>query len=242
MSHAERGGATHTRVTPLKMAGLILDTERCGRTCQFDVAADVHMEVSHAMCTTWLLHKSRRTDWRDSKGLDLEKLLVGFISRILIKNAKNRKKIGEKGDQWWWSAPLKVSTVARCGATRRGGDRLVSGSACPHVIDGAIATRECSARWLFGLGRKGEADWWAATTVPVDAVKRPKIHSNKFEFKSTRSNLFQSKQDLPELEKFEIKYSFEGFDERNNFTYRNFRRFEVDFELKIREASRFEFE
>jgi hypothetical protein len=160
----------------------------------------------------------------------------------LIKNAKNRKKIGEKGDQWWWSAPLKVSTVARCGATWRGGDRLVSGGACPHVIDGAIVARECSARWLFGLGRKGEADWWAATTVPVDAVKWPKIHSNKFEFKSTRSNLFQSKQDLPELEKFEIKYSFEGFDERNNFTYRNFRRFEVDFELKIREASRFEFE
>jgi hypothetical protein len=42
------------------------------------------------------------------------------------------------------------------------------------------------------------------------------------------------------LEKIEIKYSFEGFEERNNFIYRNFLIFEVDFELKLREASRFE--
>jgi hypothetical protein len=27
-----------------------------------------------------------------------------------------------------------------------------------------------------------------------------------------------------------IKYGFEGFDERNNFPYKNFFRFEVDFE------------
>jgi hypothetical protein len=40
----------------------------------------------------------------------------------------------------------------------------------------------------------------------------------------------------------EVKYSFERFDERNNFSYINFFGFEVNFELKFREPSRFEFE
>jgi hypothetical protein len=41
-----------------------------------------------------------------------------------------------------------------------------------------------------------------------------------------------------QLKKFEIKYGFEGFDERNNFSYKNVLRFEVDFELNFREASK----
>jgi hypothetical protein len=40
------------------------------------------------------------------------------------------------------------------------------------------------------------------------------------------------------LEIFQIKYEFEGFDERNNFLHINFFRFELDFELKFKEASR----
>jgi hypothetical protein len=44
------------------------------------------------------------------------------------------------------------------------------------------------------------------------------------------SNLFCSKHDLHELKFFEIKYGFEGFDRRNNFPYRKFSRFKVDFE------------
>jgi hypothetical protein len=50
----------------------------------------------------------------------------------------------------------------------------------------------------------------------------------------TISNFIQSKKDLPELEKFEIKYGFEVLDKWNNCTYRNFLRFEMDFELKNR--------
>jgi hypothetical protein len=42
--------------------------------------------------------------------------------------------------------------------------------------------------------------------------------------------------------KNEIKYGFERFDERNNFSYGNFLGFKMYFELKIREASRFQFE
>jgi hypothetical protein len=44
--HPKRGGATHTRVAPFKMAWLILDTESCGGTGRIDVASDVHLKVS----------------------------------------------------------------------------------------------------------------------------------------------------------------------------------------------------
>jgi hypothetical protein len=44
------------------------------------------------------------------------------------------------------------------------------------------------------------------------------------------SNLICSKQDIPELENFEIKFGFEWFEERNNVLYRNLFRFKVDFE------------
>jgi hypothetical protein len=47
------------------------------------------------------------------------------------------------------------------------------------------------------------------------------------------------KNDHPELEKFEEKYGFKGFEEGNNFLHRNFIRFGMDFKLKIREAPRF---
>jgi hypothetical protein len=40
------------------------------------------------------------------------------------------------------------------------------------------------------------------------------------------------------LEKFQIKYGMEGFEERDNFLHRNFFRFELNFEWKFREASR----
>jgi hypothetical protein len=47
-------------------------------------------------------------------------------------------------------------------------------------------------------------------------------------------NFDQSKNDLPVLE---IKHGHEGFEERSNFPYRKFLRFEMDFELKFREVS-----
>jgi hypothetical protein len=50
-------------------------------------------------------------------------------------------------------------------------------------------------------------------------------------------NFDQSKKNLPILKKFEIKYGREGFEERSNFSYRNFLRFEMDFELKVIEFS-----
>jgi hypothetical protein len=37
------------------------------------------------------------------------------------------------------------------------------------------------------------------------------------------------------LKKFQIKYGWKELERRNNFPYRNFSRFEIEFELKIRE-------
>jgi hypothetical protein len=47
MSHAKRGGATHTRVMPIKIKWLILSTKRYDGTIRIDVVANVHMELSH---------------------------------------------------------------------------------------------------------------------------------------------------------------------------------------------------
>jgi hypothetical protein len=52
----------------------------------------------------------------------------------------------------------------------------------------------------------------------------------------TRSNFILSKHDLPKLKNFEIKYGFEGFDERNNSLPTNFSRFKMDFKLKFKES------
>jgi hypothetical protein len=46
MSHVERGGATHTRVTPFKIAWLILGNKKCGGTDRIDVTHDIHVKVS----------------------------------------------------------------------------------------------------------------------------------------------------------------------------------------------------
>jgi hypothetical protein len=56
----------------------------------------------------------------------------------------------------------------------------------------------------------------------------------------TKPNWFCSKSDLPRLKKFQVKCGFEVFQIRNNFPYRNFFRFEADFEWKFREVLGFE--
>jgi hypothetical protein len=68
-------------------------------------------------------------------------------------------------------------------------------------------------------------------------IKPIQNNSNEFEFKSNPFKLFLSKLHLHKLEKFKIKYCFEGFDERNNFLHRNVSRFEMDFKIKFRESN-----
>jgi hypothetical protein len=67
-------------------------------------------------------------------------------------------------------------------------------------------------------------------TVATGVVKGIQNDSNYFKRFQNHSSFIRSKKDLPDLKKFEIKYGFEVFDEKNNFTYRNVSRFELDFE------------
>jgi hypothetical protein len=52
--------------------------------------------------------------------------------------------------------------------------------------------------------------------------------------------LIRFKDGLPVLKIFQIKYGCELFEIRNNFSYMNFSKFRIEFELKIEEALGFE--
>ncbi len=52
--------------------------------------------------------------------------------------------------------------------------------------------------------------------------------------------MIQSKDGVPEFKKIQIKYGCEGIKIRNNFPYWNFSKFGIEFELKFKEALRFE--
>jgi hypothetical protein len=91
--------------------------------------------------------------------------------------------------------------------------------------------------------RRG-SDWWAPATFPGGVgSKRFKPFQNFKRFKNVQNfpNFDRSKFDLPELQKFEIKYGFEDLEKMNNLLHRNFFRFRRNLELKFREFSRFEF-
>jgi hypothetical protein len=71
----------------------------------------------------------------------------------------------------------------------------------------------------------------ASATVPGGEAKFDSI--SNFIRIQILSSFDRSKNDFPELEKFEIKYDREGFEERNNFLHRKFFRFEMKFELRF---------
>jgi hypothetical protein len=77
--------------------------------------------------------------------------------------------------------------------------------------------------------------------VQGDGIK----FDSKFEFKRYQMKfksfqaLTDSKRTFLGSKKIEIKYGCEGFEESNNFLYRNFSRFETYFKWKFREFCRF---
>jgi hypothetical protein len=77
-------------------------------------------------------------------------------------------------------------------------------------------------------------------TVPGGGSKWFEFFGMVLNIIQTCSNLIRSKKDVLEFEKIEIKYGHQVFDERNNFPYRNFSRFERGFELKLRFLFKFE--
>jgi hypothetical protein len=60
----------------------------------------------------------------------------------------------------------------------------------------------------------------------------PGLQLNVFKLVQKCLNLIRPKTNLLKLQKIELKY---GFDEWNNFLHRNFSRFEMNFKLNIRE-------
>jgi hypothetical protein len=72
-------------------------------------------------------------------------------------------------------------------------------------------TVEVGGGWAVRVEESG-ADRWALQLQCGAAMK-----------------LDRSETDLHVVKKFEIKYGYEGFEERNNFLHQNFFRFEMDF-------------
>jgi hypothetical protein len=51
------------------------------------------------------------------------------------------------------------------------------------------------------------------------------------------SDFLQVLNSARKLQKIQINYGWKEFEIRNNFSYRNFSKFEIEFELKFREVS-----
>jgi hypothetical protein len=71
--------------------------------------------------------------------------------------------------------------------------------------------------------------WGGHGTVPDGGSKMIWICSNGFKY---NLNLIRSKMYLLKFKKIEVKYGCEGFDERNNFHYRNFSKFKREIGIK----------
>jgi hypothetical protein len=69
--------------------------------------------------------------------------------------------------------------------------------------------------------------WRAYSVGPrgLKSIQTSSIFLNDFK---NCSNFDQSKKEIPDLQKFGIKYGFEEFRGRNNFLHINFFRFEMD--------------
>jgi hypothetical protein len=89
-------------------------------------------------------------------------------------------------------------------------------------------------RGKCGERERGKGEWWRLAPFIAAAAGERRGSGSRLECHATRG------WGIWRLENFEVKYGFEGFDERNKFLHRNFFKFEVDFEWKLWEASMFE--
>jgi hypothetical protein len=84
-------------------------------------------------------------------------------------------------------------------------------------------------RWQVGPVGSGRGE------IDADGWVRPK-QKPKIQKYSNWTELNWSKNGLPQLKQFQIKYEVEVFEPRNNFIHRNFSRFEMDFKLKFQKS------
>jgi hypothetical protein len=90
---------------------------------------------------------------------------------------------------------------------------------------------EVTGAWA-GPGRRKENELSPVNSMVFDLFK-------KFQ---TNLNVVRSKDGPSKLQKFQIEYVFEGNQIRNKFPYRKFSTFDVEFQLKFKEALEFEFQ
>jgi hypothetical protein len=159
--------------------------------------------------------------------------------------AREGKKMGE-GEKWgvaMGGAHFKPD-VRRWGTGRWGGTtrqvrakggclaptgRRRPGRQRPEADGRGRSARSC--RMASAKQGSQGADVLAPTTVTSGGGLNPnrfqiQMDSNQVQIDS---NFDRPKRNHPELQKFEIEYSFKYFERMNNFLHRNFFRFEMDF-------------
>jgi hypothetical protein len=142
----------------------------------------------------------------------------------------------------WWGQAGEQGRVGRCGRRGVTGHARLTGRT--RVRRDPVSAAGYGREWR---GERREVGRWRGINTRAQAAQRraawfklglnqnqnsneTKLISNSFKF-----DCF--KQDLLRLQKFETKYGWKVFEIRNNFNYRDFLRFKMDFELKFREAS-----
>jgi hypothetical protein len=91
--------------------------------------------------------------------------------------------------------------------------------------------------WVRGeaawrAGRRGADKWGQQHSAPNSVFKLNQVYFKQIQI---CPNFDRYKRCVTVLKKLEIKYGWKDLEIRNNFPYRNFSRFEKEFELKFRE-------
>jgi hypothetical protein len=124
--------------------------------------------------------------------------------------------------------------VARAGGTlpRDSGGRRGRGQVGLDETGVRSSVAGCGARQRGERGGAALTSGADSTVRPIRFSNRIKFISNGFEF---APNFDRYKRCLPLLEKLKVKFGWKEHKIRNNFPFRNFSRFEKEFELKFRE-------
>jgi hypothetical protein len=136
---------------------------------------------------------------------------------------------------WWRSVPFNGGGGGMGAAPH---DRSWGGDPVQHGGGSRPARARPWRQWAGGActcgrhqNRGGGPAKWGPVTVPGGKVKRFKPFPNSnVQNVQIFPNVDRSKNNLPELQKLEIKYGFEILEKMNNFLHRNFFRFGRNFE------------
>jgi hypothetical protein len=103
------------------------------------------------------------------------------------------------------------------------------------MVSGGVREEERKARQCGGGAPTGVPGPHSAGAQFKLSFKPIQKYSNSLNEIQIPPNFDWFKRYIPALKKFEIKYGWKEFELRINFPYRNFSRFEMEFEVKFRE-------